>query len=385
LIEQDNQSSAFAKWLTESLLSPKKNLSIVVLRIESKYNGLLSVPEEGTVSTDGGELQMIKRDTKSLPFFCVLQGPTDDLISFCEQLTSGLDKKNVEYAQTNILAHGGITPVDIGRVKAGQVLPMKTAGLVPIANSNDAIYLAEGDPVLMFPNIGEGAARPAFSYTLESGRKEACVSFYVALPDVQLPEGGLLKYAMETDSDEARAGADVVISVPANSMVVQKGFNARSDSKPPKPEFRWENLNSNILGQHVKLAKVYLATEDIPRYDPEGLANHSKERIENELGGTMAYVVETTSGVLQIKLTLRDLDGLKKASGTQQGAKMLWLRIPVLAKNVRTSMDENIFDDTYFGSFYGILQGRYGNAELKQKWESFWQTELVSLTICIQL
>jgi len=385
LIEQDNQSSAFARWLTSSLLTQDKNTSIIVLRIESKYNGQLSVPEEGTVSTDGGELQMIKTNTTSLPFFCVMQGPTDDLSQFCVQLTEALDLKDVAYEQTNILAHGGMQPIDASEVKQAQTLPMKTAGQIPIKNSNDIIYLTEKDPAQMFPGIEDDALFPNFGYALDSGRKEAALSFYVPLPDVLLPEGRLLRYALESSEEDIKASADVLLSIPKDTIVVQKGYTARGTEQPAKQEFRWEDLSPNIVSRHAALSKFMLATKDVPRYDAGGLVDRQRELIEKELGGTTSYMIETQSGALHIKLELSDLDALRKASGSQAGAKMIWLRIPVQARYVRNDVDESIFSDTTFGSFYGISQGHYGSSEAKAKWNAFWQTELVNLTVCIQL
>jgi len=388
LIEQDNQSSAFAQWLIKPLLDEKSDSSIIVLRIESKYNGTLSVPEEGRVSTSGGELQMIDVHTTSLPFFCVMQGPTNDLILFCDQLTSGLDSKSVAYEQTNVLAHGGISSIAKDRVrnvvKPGQVLSMQTAGAIPISNSHDTIYLTEINPSELFPD-SEEEDLPNFGYTLDSGRKEAGLNLYVALPDVQLPEGRLLRYAMENASEGSKSNADVLLNISQDSVAAQKGFSEKDTEQPPKTEFKWEELGQNVAGRYVTLSGASLVTDNVPRYDPVGLTDRQIENVDKELAGTISYRPETKSGSLHLKLEFKDLNALKSTAGIQPGANMLWLQIPVTATYVRNEVDESIFNDTAFGSFYRTLQGRTGSAEVRAQWEAFWQAELINLTVCIKL
>lgn len=116
LAEQELNNKLLAEKINDVVLE-RDDHSVALYCIKSNFSGYASVPASGV--TSGGNVEMVSNDNFNgvRPFYCIIVGPTIEVVSMCDSLDETLTDsglaKNSDYFSAKVLSKRGLkyTPI----------------------------------------------------------------------------------------------------------------------------------------------------------------------------------------------------------------------------------------------------------------------------------
>lgn len=326
LAEQELNNKLLAEKINDIVLE-RDDHSVAIYCVKSNFSGYASVPASGI--TDGGSVEMINNDNFNgeRPFYCVIVGPTIEVVSICESLNdtfedSGLvenqdffsakilSKRGLQYSPiTNAESEvfGNLSADEDGKYHDYEQYPMG----ISLANSNFNFNVSPLHYDEIFEECNDELYGIYYQYDTEAGSLEkstfgdAVINF--AIPLSSLSDGSPAlntKYSLTEDMIKVYGWTE-------KEVIVTDEYG----DEFPETKYEWEEISHQELfnssdhymeapvcefwgnGETIERVSDYATNEDLK------MEEYPKDKLP-------LYTVENESGALRIKLRFNNMDVL---------------------------------------------------------------------------
>lgn len=415
LAEQELNNKLLAEKINDIVLE-RDDHSVALYCIKSNFSGYASVPASGI--TDGGTVEMINNDNFSgvRPFYCIIVGPTIEVVSMCNSLDetltgSGLEE-NSDYFSAKILSKRGLqyTPITDAEYKIFSNLYVDEenkyhdydqyqAGI----NFGNTNLNFNATPIHYDQIFGEDVGALGglyYAYDLEAGSLEKSTfgntSINFIIPLSNLSDGSpadYVNYQLTKDMIKVYGyGEKEVVTTDEygeetsetvyewEEIDFQSLFNSSSPyMQEPVCEF-WNN------GETIDRVKNFATNEDL-KYE-----EYPSDKL-------VLYTVENKSGALRVKLAFNNIDELAEKYElitivcNINAKKELDTNIPQWIKDfnlsdsaVAHSGNSELYEKTAgLDDFYKFLIGDMSSASERDKFESKMTKNITDVVVTVKL
>lgn len=415
LAEQELNNKLLAERINDIVLE-RDDHSVAIYCIKSNFSGYASVPASGI--TDGGTVEMINNDNFSgvRPFYCIIVGPTNEVVSMCNSLdetltVSGL-VKNSDYFSAKILSKRGLkyTPITSAEYKVFSNLYVDEenkyhdydqyqAG-INFENTNLNFNVT---PIHYDQVFGENVSALGglyYAYDLDAGSLEkstfgnAAINFVIPLSNL---------------SD--RSPADYVNYQLTKEMVKVYGYGEKEvvttdeyGEEISETVYEWEEIdfqslfNSSSPYMQEPVCEFWNNGETIDRV--KNFATNEDLKYEEYPSDKLAlYTVENESGALRVKLAFNNIDELAEKYElitivcNINAKKELDTNIPQWIKDFNLSDsaaahsgNSELYEKTAgLDDFYKFLIGDMSSASERDKFESKMTKNITDVVVTVKL
>lgn len=415
LAEQELNNKLLAEKINNIVLE-RDDHSVALYCIKSNFSGYASVPASGI--TDGGTVEMINNDNFSgvRPFYCIIVGPTIEVVSMCnsldETLTSSGLTENSDYFSAKILSKRGLqyTPITDAEYKIFSNLYVDEENKYHDYDQYQAGINFENTnlnfnamPIHYDQIFGESLNELGglyYQYDLDAGSLEkstfgnAAINFIIPLSN--LSDG---------------SPADHVDYTLTKNMIKVYGWGEHEVITTDKDGYEitetvceWEEIDSKALFTSDKpymqepVCEFWNNGETIDRVT--SFATNEDLKYEEYPSDKLAlYTVENESGALRVKLAFNNIDELAERYElitivcNINAKKELDTNIPQWIKDfnlsdsaVAHSGNSELYEKTAgLDDFYKFLIGDMSSASERDKFESKMTKNITDVVVTVKL
>lgn len=415
LAEQELNNKLLAERINDIVLE-RDDHSVAIYCIKSNFNGYASVPASGI--TDGGKVEMINNNNfkGERPFYCVIVGPTIEVVSICDSLTdtfkdSGLIE-NQDFFSAKILSKRGLqySPITNAETEVFDNLYVNKenkyhdyeqypAGLtLTNSNLNFNVYSVHYDEI--FKDCSDELYGLYYQYDTESGSLEkstfgdAAINFIVPLSSLSDGSPAInTRYSLTEDMVKVYGWAEKEIET-----------TDEDGEEITETIYEWEEISHQELfkssdhymdapvcefwgyGETIERVTDYASNEDLKMED------YPKSDLP-------LYTVESESGALRVKLKLNNMDVLAEKYDVItivcniNAKKDLDTNIPDWIYDFNLSDSENaspsnanLYEKTAgLLTFYKFLIGDMSSKEVKDKYDAAMTKDITDVVVTVKL
>ncbi len=415
LAEQELNNKLLAEKINNIVLD-KEDHSVALYCIKSNFKGYASVPASGI--TDKGAVEMLNNDnfTGVRPFYCIIVGPTIEVVSMCNSLDETLNgsglKENTDFFSAKVLSKRGLkySPITNAEYEIFSNLfvdednkyhdyDQYQSGL-NFGNTNLNFNVTPVHYDQIFGETVSGLSGLYYYYDLEAGSLEkstfgqAAINFVIPLSD--LSDGSPAEHVEYMLNKEM-----IKVYGYCEKEVVSTDEYGEETSETV---YEWEEIdhqplfNSSSPYMEAPVCEFWGKGETIERV--VDFKNNEDLKLEEYPSDKLAlYTVENESGALRIKFAFNNIDALAEKYElitivcSVNAKKELDTNIPQWIKDLNLSdsaeaspHNAEVYEKTAgLEHFYSFLIGDMSSASEREKFESKMTKNVTDVVVTVKL
>ena len=362
MAEQNLQNSDLARMLNK-IIEEKDDYSIALYAINSYFYGTASIPKAGVLDASGNLVfEDIPYDGVR-PYYCLMVGPTKELVNFSDNFKTMLDskgiKENTDFFSTTFFEKNGIEKIEIKDIQKTETIDYykgEAQGIKP-NESNETANLISVETDEIFDKIEK--AYPCLDYEVDTqkqnpdNRNEGKINLFLPISKLEGAKLDRLKYSIDESKQKAY-------------------YTEKGEDK----QLQWKEMNEIKFLNQISTSCTFLK---------QGTEVKNAEQAESpQFKQKTIYTVENEAGAIQLTINLKDLESYT--------SDYISVYIPVVAnKDVKDAMPEwfnqkdvalkveNLTD------FYKVLTGDFASAVEKEQYQEKRQATISDVVVNIKI